>query len=173
MNRIKYLVLALSAVILSGGAFAADSYLYWMAAEDIVNPLGGDSVTYNYVRVNYGGTVDENGAVTGGNWLSPYVDGVKSSGTVMTAKGAKAGASYWGDIVGDYNPYASIIFELYNDQYELVGWNSLIDAGEFLGTSTSPATKMYQLTSVVPEPTSGLLSLFGLAMLALRRRRRA
>lgn len=172
MNRLKYLVLALSAVILSGGALAADSYLYWMAADDIVNPLGGDSVAYNYVRVNYGGTVDENGAVTGGDWLSPYVNGVKSSGTAMTAAGAQAGASYWGDI-SSYNPYKSIIFELYNDQYELVGWNSLINAADYLGTSTSPASKTYQLTSVVPEPTSGLLSLFGLAMLALRRRRRA
>ena len=172
MNRIKILVLALSAAILSGGAFAADSYLYWMASDKIVNPLGGNDVEYSYVRVNYGGSLDADGEVTGGSWLSPYVDGVKSSGTAMTAAGAQAGASYWGDI-GSYSSETAFIFELYNDQFELVGWNTLKNAESFLGTSSTLASGAYTLTTVVPEPTSGLLSLFGLAMLALRRRRRA
>ena len=155
-------MLALSGALLSGSAAAVDSYLYWMADDDITWDGTSTSVEYSYVRVSYGG-----------NYLSPYVDGEKV-GTAMTKAGATSGASYWGDIAA-YAAGNEFLFELYNASYEKVGWLSVIDdmSTHIFGPDSKGVPTAYTLTSVVPEPTSGILSLFGLAVLALRRRRRA
>ena len=164
MKRILTIaVLALSAALLSGSAAAADSYLYWMADDDITWDGTSTSVDYDYVRVSYDGT-----------YLSPYVGGEKVEGTAMTKEGATSGASYWGDIA-NYAEGKEFLFELYNESREKVAWMSVLDdmSTHILGPDSTGVPTAYTLMSVVPEPTSGILSLFGLAVLALRRRRRA
>lgn len=172
MKSMRNIVVAFAAVLAANTALAVDSYLYWMASDTVTNPLGGDTVDYTYARVNYGGSVDEAGNVTGGTWLSPYVNGEKQ-GTAMTKAGVTAGPSYWGEIA-NYTSGTSFIFELFNESFEAVGWHTFSgDATQYLGQSESQPKATYTLSQVVPEPTSGLLSLFGLAALALRRRKRA
>lgn len=163
MKRIiSIAVLAVSAALLSGSAIAADSYLYWMVKNDIAYSGTSTLVDYSYVRVSYDG-----------NYLSPYVDDEKM-GTAMTKAGATSGASYWGDIA-NYAEGKEFLFELYNESREKVAWMSVLDdmSTHILGPDSTGVPTAYTLMSVVPEPTSGILSLFGLAVLALRRRRRA
>ena len=187
MNKLakKLLVAALAAMASSSVLAAADSYLYWMVDPDVYNWLDTTHIPieYSYAKVNIGGNVDKDGNVTGGTWLSPYFGGSPiSDGTGVLDKLPKDAASngplYWGAITSEMAGN-SFIFELFvgeGEEMQLVGWNSAsysevlkaIASGENPTGSTA-----YRLTTVVPEPTSGLLSMFGLAMLALRRRRRA
>ena len=162
----------------SFGARAADSYLYWMADNTIKNQLTGEAVDYTYVRVNFGGTVADadfnSGKVTGGTWLTPYYGGaaIGTADAGMDAEGVKNGGTYWG--VFDYNSSSTFLFELFNEEDDVVGWLSTPIGIDFIATSSSQTgstASAYTLSQVVPEPTSGLLMLFGLAGLALRRKR--
>ena len=184
MNRLakKLLVAALAAMASSSVLAEADSYLYWMVEPDVYNWLDSTKtpIDYSYAKVNIGGNVDKNGNVTDGTWLSPYFGGSPiedGSGPLVSlpSSAASNGPLYWGAITSEMAGN-SFIFELFNESDEVVGWNSAsysevlkaIASGENPTGSTA-----FKLTTVVPEPTSGLLSMFGLAMLALRRRRRA
>ena len=178
MKTTTKLLTALAIAAASFGAqAAADSYLYWMAGDTIKNQFTGKTIDYSYVKVNFGGTVSDanfnSGAVTGGDWLTPYYGGEPIGDGRMSAAGAKAGGTYWG--VFDYsNATTPFVFELFNAQNEVVGWYSTAIGSQFI-TSASSQTgstgSAFTLTSVVPEPTSGLLMLLGVAGLALRRKR--
>ena len=138
----------------------ADSYLYWMLGDDIKNNLGGDTVDYSYAKVKYGDT-----------YLNLY-DGATAEGTEISSAVADT-AYYWGKISSTDSTF---LFELYNDSDEKVGWleRSYASMLPYIsdGTSTYSAFSLAS-AGVVPEPTSGLLSLFGIALLALRRRKMA
>lgn len=164
-------MVAFAAVLLAAtvAKAEADSYIYWMVGSDVNNLISGEAVNWNYARVRDGDTYlnwwagdasDIASSEPGGTWLSGTVAGGTSD-------------LYWGTF--DYNDYNTLVFELYLDD-TLVGWSSayqLIPSSAVVrGTDASGVNPMV-LTGVVPEPTSGLLSLFGLAALALRRRRRA
>ena len=152
------LALALAANVASA---AADSYLYWMLGDTITNPLGGDIVDYSYAKVSFGED----------NYLN-YYDGTESLGSQIRQTGL---AGYWG-MVDTANTSNTFLFELFNESGDVVGWSerSYAEMSRFIANSTSQhEAQAFTLTTVVPEPTSGLLSLFGLAALALRRRKRA
>ena len=165
-------MMAFAAVLLAAtvAKAEADSYIYWMVGSDVKNLISGEDVVWNYAKVRDGSNYltwwagDDTSA-----FATSEPGGDKLSGTVA---GGTADL-YWGTF--DYNDYNTLVFELYLDD-TLVGWSSAyqwIPASAVVnGTSASGANAMV-LTGVVPEPTSGLLSLFGLAALALRRRRRA
>lgn len=175
MKLINKLLIAATVAIVAQVAAAEDSYLYWMVDPNVTYSTGG-TVDFAYARVNFGGTLSEStGNVSGGTWLTMYSGGTSTGATAMNSTVATAGATLWGVVPEGYASTDSFIFELYNDSYGVVGWNS-ITAGalaSYLGTASTPASSAYSLTQVVPEPTSGLLMLFGLAGLALRRKRRA
>lgn len=169
----------LASLAISCAAFAAqaaaDSYLYWMAGDTIYNQFTKQAVDYSYIRVNYGGAVDKFEAtdIQGGSWLAPsYSPSSGSSGAMISAADAKQGGSYWGAF--EYVASKPFVFELLgSDASTIVGYLSttLVPSSAIAsGTNPSGATP-YMLTSVVPEPTSGLLMLLGVAGLALKRKR--
>ena len=137
---------------------AADSYLYWMLGDNILN--GGEAVSYDYAKVKFGET-----------YLNLY-DGAENMGAEI-GSGLAGTAGYWGMIDRSLTGN-TFLFELYNESNEKVGWQSASysDLAEFI-TDGSSGHGTYTLTSVVPEPTSGLLMLLGMAGLALRRRKLA
>ena len=145
---------------------ASDSYLYWMVGDNVTSC--GESVTWNTAKVKYGDT-----------YLNWYLGNGESSllKSVGQLEGGGSADLYWGTF--DASSQSSFIFELYNDG-DLVGertesYATLYDRGSIWTGSnmTAAGATAYTLTNVVPEPTSGLLMLFGLAGLALRRKRRA
>ena len=176
MKSLKKMVVALSVAFAAIAANAeVDSYIWWMVNDSVNNLISGDEVQWSTARVNYGGYYDPvRNEVDGGSWLTMYYGGspIDDSAPYATATG---GATAWGfDSSEGHN---SFIFELLDGESNLAGFlyqqydwvASAIDNGQ----GGVPSQGAFVLTGVVPEPTSGLLSLFGLAALALRRRRRA
>ena len=171
MKLTKKLMMAAVVAFVAQGAFAVavDSYLYWMVDSEILNS-SSQAVTWDYVKVSYG---------DGDHYLSLYKDGVDTGITALDYDPATAGVAngWWG--VFNYSEGSEFLFELYRDDI-LVGtqnesWESMLAHISQGAASTATGATPYVLSGVnaIPEPTSGLLSLFGLAALALRRRRRA
>ena len=167
MKLATRLIAAATIAIVSTSAFAAsDSYLYWMV-DNPVNLISGEATTFDYAKVSVDG---------GQTYLTWYQYGSDSGSEKMytvDGDGVSTGSAFWGTF--EYTPGMNFLFELYNEDGSVAGflntpWVSFASIAS--GTSASGATA-YNLTGVVPEPTSGLLALFGLAALALRRRRMA
>ena len=160
---IAVLAIALVATI----ARAADSYLYWMV----------EGATYNTDAVNFSyATVSTDG---GSSYLSLYSPGASSSETTYLLSDG-SNASYGapaGVYAGFDGEVGSFLVELWNESDERVGYQdysySALASYIYNGTTGGSAVAPFGVTSVVPEPTSGLLTLFGLAGLALRRKRKA
>ncbi len=172
---IKAVAVAAVALAARSAMAAADSYLYWMVGDTVKNLYHGIDVSseWDYAKVRVG---------DGDTYLSWY-----NQGDMTTAQGndklarlsdtTGTSAAYWG-MLDQSATEQTITFELWADgenggtmvEYLTQSIGALKD---FIYTngSTSGATA-YTLTGVVPEPTSGLLMLFGLAGLALRRKRR-
>lgn len=158
---------ALAIALAATAARAEDSYLYWMVQNANYNNSAID-FAYATIKAEDGGSYlnlyEPGGATSDINALASTGDGMSSS----TDGGAFAKF--------DYNSATTFLVELWNSDNTVVGWQSYsYDAWKnYVYTSTgagsaSPLT----VSEVVPEPTSGLLMLFGLAGLALRRKRRA
>ena len=170
-------MMAFAAVLLAATAAkaAGDSYIYWMVDSQVKDYWTHDVITWDQAKVK---ALSSNGSDS-----DKYLTWWYSDGTAVTAdSGLEAigpqtdGSSadlYWGAF--DSGEYTSFLFELYyggdlvaySSAYQWISPDSIVS-----GTNASGAEVM-RLSTVVPEPTSGLLSLFGLAALALRRRRRA
>ena len=170
---IKAVAVAAVALAARSAMAAADSYLYWMVGDTVKNLYHGIDVSseWDYAKVRVG---------DGDTYLNWYNAGETTSGgdsldRVAADQGTQA--AYWG-MLDQSATEQTITFELWADgenggtmvEYLTQSIGALKD---FIYTngSTSGATA-YTLTGVVPEPTSGLLMLFGLAGLALRRKRR-
>ena len=175
-------LIAICAVALSVGAFATDSYLYWMIDDSITWAEGTATPTPTYTAARVGVTSSE-GTTT---YLSLYNEnGVSVGGSGSISLGDTTFPMYAYASVGETYQTASYSFfiELLNDT-SVVGTSSSLAGTALtsyltssLGGTSVPAGTAWNggtfTTAAIPEPTSGLLMLVGLAGLALRRKRMA
>lgn len=158
----KILAIAFASAAL---AVSASDYIYWQVTDPVYN---NEAVDFTYATVS-----TDNGATylniynpgTGEAESSPYVRATFNSTSPVYA--------------GEFDSSATLRFDLWyeatvGDPLVNVGWATYAysELSNFIYSdrSTSGASA-FNLTSVVPEPTSGLLSLLGLTVLALRRKR--
>lgn len=149
------------------GTFAAmsakgDSYMYWMVEN--AKYSNGESILFDTADIY---------AVGGAG--APILLGESS----LNSDGSSTPKNVTLDVSGYTGSEWSFIVELYNDGKLLTQsaegvntYSSAFDAGaifEHLAPSGAGVVKFS--TFAVPEPTSGLLMLFGLCGLALRRKR--
>ena len=169
---------------------ASAELLYWQVQNAAFRGLSGADAYFQYATVR-DGAGNAPGAGSESDYYKLY--------TVESATGASAateeyqfwagtenapgiatstygGAQLFGDI---QDTVSSLLFELWDGDGTLVGfanvsrssWESALTT---LGSGQDAGTGgVYTLSNVVPEPTSGLLLLLGMAGLALRRKRRA
>jgi len=171
MKNMKFIAL-LAAAMAVGAAKADDSYLYWMVGtsltdatvkyNDLAGPLAGQTVTYDYAMVKIAGEEGYLNICSAGETPDPD--------SYIVDKYTPAYAAFPND-----KQFTSFLFELYNENDDMVGWATLARtaAGAYIygDPSTASDTGLFKLTQAIPEPSSGLLLLLGMAGLALRRRR--
>ena len=169
----------LAALLIAIGASASDSYLYWMVNTADTTP---DYSGYSYARIK---------AVDGGTetYLSIYeadfdqplevggVSGVSQS-TVDDYADFGSSAGFYASLAGINLSTASFIVELYNDDGKFLaqsfndGSYGTVSGMIYNGGISIPPAMPWKAGSFdVPEPSSGLLMLLGMAGLALRRRK--
>ena len=167
-------LIALCAVALSMGAFA-DSYLYWMVSDS----LTWDSTpapSYDTARV---GVLDNTGksvaylniynwGETTGAGSAQIVSGLDNAFYANLGSYAASGYSYYIELLNDSTVVGrSTDSFAYSEKAAQI--LTSISQTDIPSSDTAWAPTNY--TSAVPEPTSGMLLLFGLAGLALRRKR--
>lgn len=165
MKSFAKFISVLAVVFAANASLAAiDSYLYWMVDSAVYN---SSSVEFNYATVS-----TDNGATylnlfAGTEDLGPYAGAVTSLGTSTDAYYAGYDSS---------DTFTTFLIELWTgstDSGTRVGYQTydLAAVRNYISHGKSQAGSPLTVTNVVPEPTSGLLMLFGLAGLALRRRK--
>ena len=157
----KKLIMGVAAMV-CGIALAEDSYLYWQINQNEAEK----PIEFAYAQVK-ATTVD-------GDIYVGEAMGVQGGGTARSA--GPINSAFDAAAYGEGSGY-SFVVELMNSEYDVIGesetfgyaaiaqyiWSPMGQKGESAWTVTT--------FSAVPEPTSGLLLLIGVAGLALRRRR--
>ena len=174
---------AVAAVALACGAASAD-YLYAMV-KDAYYYYNGEHPTFDYLTVKVDG---------GERYFYGYDEETSSMvalgddyGTRMPSDPNDKSSSYdapndtgfYIDIGDGSHEYQTFLFEMFNNNNstERVAWQEFtyenVKYNVFKEGGDTAAVNPLVVSRVVPEPTSALLSLFGLAALALRRRKMA
>lgn len=171
----KKLILSAMLALLGGVLFAADTdmYLYWMISDSVnFADASGQSATVDLkdykVRL----------ADQTGSYLNLYDSAQDTTGQESYQASLVQG---WDIVagVGNYGVGDSFIVELFNDESgtayksESMTYSSLLSYMSPMQGMTTPAGDPFAVSSftAVPEPTSGLLLLLGVAGLALRRKK--
>ena len=177
MHRLftRFLLTAIVALF-SRAAFAdPDLLLYFQIdSSNLTFVENGSACSYDFAMVSF--TTD--GTNPSGGYLDLYADGETVSQGQALASGSDAAYASLGS-----NPSAEsqILFELWSasgDSFERVGYytalysdltGNIMESG---GVSPAMPLMIAQVhAEAVPEPTSGLLTVLGVAFLALRRKR--
>lgn len=172
----KFLLTAVCAIGCSSLFADTDSYLFWMIGDNpYVYGAGGkvENLSGYTAKVYVEGQPD--------NLLSLYY--TPESGTPISqpaqpvAATAAQGFGLYASVAG-LDTTASILVELLNGSGAFAGIANLGTVGElssyiasFSGMDTPVLDPKTISSFTIPEPTSGLLLLFGCAALALRRRK--
>ncbi len=176
----KKLMIMLAAVVMAAGVQAAsctwqttaltadmtatiDSGSYWLVA------LGNDSGASADFTVYSDGTVDfGNYAATKGS----MTDGGSVGGTIDSLTSANNG-NYYALVIwdGNENGYFGVAEGMVSGIVDAPPTDANVISFDNSGMGGVMLTDKAVTTAAVPEPTSGLLMLVGLAGLALRRRR--
>ena len=157
--------------LVAGSGVAEDSYLYWMV-QDAAYP-NGQSVGFDYATISVDG---------GSTYLSMY-EGTDDFGPYV---GSYAGGSTGGDVtdstwayyakIPGAGSYESFLIELWTGSPEATNTkvasasvaSSLV--ASYVTGAMGQVSLPFMVTTVTPEPTSGLMLLLGLAALGLRRK---
>ncbi len=178
-----------------GAAVAQADVLYWQLTETPTVDLGGEdsyTVDFNYSVAIYA-TADSGVTKT---YLSNYVAGSSSNlkvdevpsslagfpgstlllGADLTDLGVSSSGSYadYTFFIEIFNPEGQALY-----QTSISGTDAVADANKYISTAeftskwNSANAWKPSTFSAVPEPTSGMMLLMGMALLALRRRKAA
>ena len=171
MKSIKFMAMFAAAVAVGASFAGVDSYLYYMLDENLTysnqagSPLAGTAVPVDertYAMVSTDG---------GQSYLTLY-SAQGSDDTDRLALGSFGYAGFSGE-----SSFTTFLFEVYDRNDNKLGWATLpySSASKYIyGDPRNPGSaSVFHITSLIPEPTSGLLFLLGAAGLALRRRRMA
>ena len=171
MKTLKFMLMLAAAAAAGAVKAEVDSYLYWMVSDTATYSdaagatLSGTPVEYDYAKISADG---------GSTYLSLYGPGGGDLGVDTLDKGLDGYVGF-----ASSPAFSSFLVELYTeDSSERVGWATIpystVIQNYALRNITDPSqaqAKLYTVSQVVPEPTSGVLLLLGMAGLALRRRR--
>lgn len=160
MNMVKSVLLV--AVIALASAVRAESYLYWM-----VDSSSASAYDWDYAAIKVVNDGNRVGYLTMDKEKKFYADGANGIGGAWASLGSYESNTY------------SFIVELYSDENgwqaqtsSAIAYQALSDGGYLYNSMPSGGNKLVfgNFTSSAPEPTSGVLMLIGVSVLALRRK---
>lgn len=173
----KKILMILGVLAMSAGAFAEDSYLYWMVGE--TTPY---EKAYSYAKVK---GYSEPDAAGSGSYLNLYYgdgalialgDAKAGATSSMAASSQTSGIGFYAEFAANVT-YSSFVVELFNDENVFVAQSAALnyaDAAAYIALKGigAPSNMVWAASSyAVPEPNSALMLLLGSAVLALRRRK--
>ena len=163
-----------AAVIATATCLCAKAeYLYWQVGDS----LNGTSFDSSQQYKAYVVAIDEGNDKT---YVKTYVAGWGAGNLGMTSVQAADVSNYttssfqievyaYDSLTGlATSPTASSIMVSYSDLHNI---NMIRSASNWVQSSLAASVPVWNGTNVVPEPTSGMMMLVGLALLGLKRRR--
>ena len=164
---------AASILVALATASASAGYLYCMI-EDAHND-NGDPIAFDFATISiddghsYLHFISTTGEDTGNKMAAEE----SSTEGYYSSAGAEEGMPYYAYIDKAESDYTTFLFQLWSKENDVVGWqtyNKSDLAVNIFNNTSQTGESAFVLSQVIPEPTSGILLLLGMAGLALRRK---